>query len=40
MVDYDAKSAGLTPPCEGIDVCRAKGFSYTNHDISYQQASG
>jgi GDPmannose 4,6-dehydratase len=40
MVDYDARSVGLTPPCEGMEVCRAKGFGYTKHDICYQQVSG
>jgi GDPmannose 4,6-dehydratase len=38
MIDYDVKTVGLTPVCEGMDVCRAKGFGYTNHDFSlYQQ---
>ena len=36
MVDYDVQTVGLTPPCEGMAVCRAKGFDYTNHDITFQ----
>jgi GDPmannose 4,6-dehydratase len=34
MVDYDAKLAGLNPPCEGINASQCKGFHYTNHDFS------
>ena len=36
MVDYDVQAVGLAPPCEGMAVCRAKGFDYTNHDIAFQ----
>ena len=36
MVDYDVQTVGLAPPCEGMAVCRAKGFDYTNHDITFQ----
>jgi GDPmannose 4,6-dehydratase len=36
MVDYDVQTVGLAPPCEGMAVCRAKGFDYTNHDIAFQ----
>ncbi|NLW35090.1 GDP-mannose 4,6-dehydratase [Syntrophorhabdus aromaticivorans] len=34
MVDYDAKAVGLSTPCEGINICVAKGFGYTNHDFA------
>ena len=34
MVDYDMKLAGLEPPGEGIIISQAKGFSYTNHELS------
>ena len=34
MVDYDLKLAGLDPIGEGIDVCKKKGFGYTNHEYS------
>jgi len=34
MVDYDRKLAGLDPIGEGIDVCKKKGFGYTNHEYS------
>jgi GDPmannose 4,6-dehydratase len=40
MVDYDAKTAGLTPPCKGIEVCQAKGFCYTNHDFALSERIG
>ncbi len=36
MVDYDVQTVGLTPPCEGMGVCRSKGFDYTNHDVAFQ----
>ena len=36
MVDYDVRMVGLAPPCEGMAVCRAKGFDYTNHDVAFQ----
>jgi len=36
MVDYDVQTVGLAPPCEGMAVCRAKGFDYTNHAITFQ----
>jgi GDPmannose 4,6-dehydratase len=36
MVDYDVQTVGLAPPCEGMAVCRAKGFDYTNHDVTFQ----
>lgn len=39
MVDYDAKLAGLNPPCEGINVSQCKGFHYTNHDFSLYENS-
>jgi len=34
MVDYDLRMAGIEPPCEGIEACRAKGFLYTDHTYS------
>jgi len=34
MVDYDLKLAGLTPVGRGMEICREKGFCYTNHDYS------
>jgi GDPmannose 4,6-dehydratase len=37
MIDYDFKLAGLTPAGEGIDICRAKGFTYTTHDFSLHE---
>jgi GDPmannose 4,6-dehydratase len=40
MVDYDVKAAGITPPCEGIEVCRTKGFCYTNHDFAVSERIG
>lgn len=39
MVDYDAKLAGLNPPCEGINASQCKGFHYTNHDFSLHETS-
>jgi GDPmannose 4,6-dehydratase len=36
MVDYDVKTVGLTPPWEGMAVCRTKGFDYTSHDVAFQ----
>ncbi len=38
MVDYDAKAVGITPVGEGMAICRAKGFGYTNHDFSLHEA--
>jgi GDPmannose 4,6-dehydratase len=35
MVDYDMKLIGLEPPGEGVRISEAKGFDYTNHDISF-----
>ena len=32
MVDYDLRQNGITPPGEGMKICKEKGFSYTNHD--------
>jgi GDPmannose 4,6-dehydratase len=37
MVDYDFIYLGLTPPGQGVATCKAKNFSYTNHDFSLQQ---
>jgi GDPmannose 4,6-dehydratase len=37
MVDYDMKMTGLTPVGEGIDICRKKKFTYTNHDFSFYE---
>lgn len=37
MVDYDVKLVGLTPVCEGMSACRTKGFTYTNHDFSFNE---
>ena len=34
MVDYDLRMVGIEAPCEGIDVCRSKGFCYTDHRYS------
>lgn len=34
MVDYDMKLVGLEPPGEGIAISQAKGFGYTNHELS------
>ncbi|MCX5810113.1 MAG: GDP-mannose 4,6-dehydratase [Proteobacteria bacterium] len=31
MVDYDLKLVGLTPPGDGIKICQAKNFCYTEH---------
>lgn len=31
MVDYDMKNVGLEPPGEGIAICQAKDFCYTEH---------
>jgi len=35
MVDYDMKLIGLAPKGEGIDICKAKEFCYTNHAYSF-----
>lgn len=35
MVDYDMKLLGLEPPGRGIEVCDEKGFSYTDHNLTY-----
>ncbi len=32
MVDYDLTDAGIMPPGAGIKICKAKGFTYTDHD--------
>ncbi|MBI4707194.1 MAG: GDP-mannose 4,6-dehydratase [Candidatus Omnitrophica bacterium] len=37
MVDYDMKLSGLEPIGEGIQVCRDKDFSYTNHEYSFYE---
>jgi GDPmannose 4,6-dehydratase len=40
MVDYDMKMSGLEPLGEGIEACKEKGFTYTNHDFSlYEKIS-
>jgi len=36
MVDYDVQTVGLQAPCVGMEVCRAKGFDYTNHHVAHQ----
>jgi GDPmannose 4,6-dehydratase len=38
MTDYDLKMAKIEPPGIGVDVCRKKGFDYTNHDFSLYQS--
>ncbi len=35
MCDYDMKLAGLEPPGEGMALSLRKGFSYTNHDFTF-----
>ncbi|CUS92974.1 GDP-mannose 4,6-dehydratase [Candidatus Kryptobacter tengchongensis] len=35
MVDYDMKLLDLTAPGKGFEVCQAKGFHYTEHNLSY-----
>lgn len=35
MVDYDMKRLGLEPVGKGIEVCREKGFCYTDHELTY-----
>lgn len=37
MVDYDFKYLGIDSPGQGINICKAKNFSYTNHDFTLQQ---
>lgn len=37
MVDYDLRIAGITPPNEGIETCRSKGFFYTDHTYSFSE---
>lgn len=37
MVDFDLKFADLDPIGHGMATCKAKDFSYTNHDFSFQQ---
>jgi GDPmannose 4,6-dehydratase len=37
MVDYDLKLIGREPPGEGIKICNAKGFSYTEHKFSFYE---
>jgi len=37
MVDYDMKLVGLEPRGEGMAISREKGFSYTNHDVSFYE---
>jgi len=37
MVDYDMKLLGLEPIGEGIKICMAKDFSYTNHEYSFYE---
>ena len=31
MVDYDLRMVGIEPPGEGIEICQAKDFCYTDH---------
>jgi len=33
MVDYDLSQSGITPPGEGMKICREKGFNWTDHDF-------
>lgn len=33
MVDYDLRQNGITPPGEGINICKEKRFRYINHDF-------
>lgn len=40
MVDYDVQAAGLPPVCDGMAICQAKGFSYTNHELALQDRIG
>lgn len=37
MVDFDLKFIDLDPIGKGIRTCKEKDFSYTNHDLSFQQ---
>jgi GDPmannose 4,6-dehydratase len=37
MVDYDMKLFGLEPIGEGIKTSREKGFTYTDHNYSFQE---
>ena len=37
MVDYDMKLVGLEPLGEGIAISQAKGFVYTNHELSFYE---
>ncbi len=39
MTDYDMKNVGLEPPGKGIKILAEKGFSYTDHKISYHARS-
>ncbi len=34
MVDYDLQAVGITPPGQGIAMCAAKNFCYTDHSVS------
>lgn len=40
MVDYDVRAVGMEPVCEGMEVCQAKGFGYTNHDFAFHERLG
>lgn len=40
MVDYDIRGVGIKPICEGMAVCQAKGFDYTNHELALQDRIG
>jgi len=40
MVDYDLKTAGITPPGEGIKASQCKGFTYTKHDFALHERIG
>jgi len=37
MVDYDIKLIGLEPKGEGIDICKSRGFTYTEHQFSFYE---
>ena len=37
MVDYDMKLVGLEPPGEGVAISQDKGFTYTNHELSFYE---
>lgn len=37
MLDYDMKLKGLTPIGEGLKINSQRGFTYTNHDYSFNE---